>query len=414
MDLLAVEGVSGEEGRVAELVREKLIAAGCSARWIGHDRAHKKIGSGWQVGNLIVKIPGTVRAPRRLFSGHLDTVPLCRGAVPVRRKGRIESKGETALGGDNRTAVGAIVTMVEVLLASDAPRPPITLLLTVGEEVGLRGAREVDPKRLGNPAIGFNVDGGDPAKLITGAIGADRWEAHVYGRSSHAGVHPEEGVSSIVIASRAIADVTARGFFGKVSKGKRAGASNVGVVRGGETTNQVTDYVYLKGECRSHSAPFLRQITAAYERALQRAARSVKSVDGITGRVEFEAKRDYDAFRMSSRSEPVQRAMRALGSSRSRRSPTAAWTRTTSTRRGFRPSHSERGSTIRTRSTSMSTSRSTSVVAGYCSSWPRWSDGAAGEWPVDSQVGSALVRSAAGPEIALDALVELASEGQRF
>jgi len=311
MDLLAVEGLSGEERAVAEMVREKLIAAGCRARWIGHDRAHRKIAPGWQVGNLIVKIPGTTRVPRRLFSGHLDTVPLCRGAVPVLSGDRIESKGATALGGDNRTAVAAIVTMVESLMESEAPRPPMTLLFTVGEEVGLRGSREVEAKRLGDPAIGFNVDGGDPAKVIIGAIGAERWEAHIHGRSSHAGVHPEDGVSSILIASRAIADVADRGFFGRVVQGKRVGASNAGIVRGGETTNQVSDYVYMKGECRSHSVPFLKAITATYAKAFERAAKSVRSASNVTGRVDFEVRRDYDAFRMSTKAEPVVRTMRA-------------------------------------------------------------------------------------------------------
>ena len=39
MDLLAVEGLSGHERAVAELVRKKLIAAGCKASWIKYDQA---------------------------------------------------------------------------------------------------------------------------------------------------------------------------------------------------------------------------------------------------------------------------------------------------------------------------------------------------------------------------------------
>ena len=126
LDLLKVEGLSGREATVAAAIREKFIAAGCRPSWIRHDRVNRQIPDGdwggWEIGNLIVKIPGTIRAPRRLFMGHMDTVPLCRGAVPIKKGNRIVSKGDTALGGDNRTACAALVTMVETLLKSEAPR----------------------------------------------------------------------------------------------------------------------------------------------------------------------------------------------------------------------------------------------------------------------------------------------------
>ena len=47
----------------------------------------------YEVGNLIIQLPGTVKGDRRLLMGHMDTVPLCRGAVPVRKGARIVSKG---------------------------------------------------------------------------------------------------------------------------------------------------------------------------------------------------------------------------------------------------------------------------------------------------------------------------------
>ena len=104
LDLLRIEGLSGREGRVAEAVIEKLIHAGCKPRWMKHDDAHSRIarqGLDFEIGNLIVKLPGTTRAPRRLFAGHLDTVPLCRGGVPVRKATRIVARGKTALGADS-------------------------------------------------------------------------------------------------------------------------------------------------------------------------------------------------------------------------------------------------------------------------------------------------------------------------
>lgn len=316
MDLLRVEGFSGREGKVAALVRRKLLAAGCRPSWIRHDRAHKKIRGDYEIGNMIVRIPGTIQAPQRLFMGHLDTVPLCRGAVPVRKGNRIVSKKATALGADNRTAVACIVTLVEALLNHNLPRPPLTVLLTVGEEVGLSGVRHVNMRDLGQPKIGFNIDSGDPRVLVVGAIGADRWEVDVVGCSSHAGVHPEDGVSAILIASRAIDEVARKGYFGKVRKGRKEGTSNVGIVRGGEATNQVTDRVYVQGESRSHQGAFRREITITYRRAFEKAAKSVKNKDGKAGRVRFTARADYEAYQLAEEAPVVRLALEQIRSFR--------------------------------------------------------------------------------------------------
>lgn len=311
LDLLKVEGLSGRETDVATLVKKKLKAAGCKPSWMLHDRAHEKIGDGFQIGNLIVKIPGNLPGPRLLFASHLDTVPLCRGVKPARRGKRVVPAGATALGGDNRTAVGCLITLAESLLAKKLPHPPLTLLFTVGEEVGLRGARQVSATSLGRPKMGFNIDSGAPAHLVIGATGADRWEAEVIGVSSHAGVHPEDGVSAALIASQAVAEVSRRGYFGKVLKRRRSGTSNVGVLEGGEVTNQVLDLLKLRGECRSHDADFLDEITAAYRDAFDRAAKSVTNAAGKCGRVKFRASKDYHAFAMDESAEPVRRALDA-------------------------------------------------------------------------------------------------------
>ena len=309
MDLLKVEGLSGREGNVAKLVRKKLLDAGCKPGWIRDDKANRKIPGDYEVGNLIVRIPGSRRGARRLFMGHMDTVPLCRGAVPVRRGNRITSKTQTALGGDNRVAVAALVTLAQTLLHGDAVYLPLTLLFTVGEEVGLWGARFASAENLGQPTMGFNIDGGKPKYLVTGAIGADRWEAHVHGRSSHAGVHPEAGISAAVIAAKAIAEVARRGYHGKIRKRRKEGTSNVGVVQGGEATNQVNDYVFVCGESRSHDPEFLNEITEVYRSAFQKAADSVVNDRGRKGSVDFRAESDYRAFRMEVDSPPVVHAL---------------------------------------------------------------------------------------------------------
>ena len=323
MKLLALPGASGEEAQVAAYIRSAFEAAGVKPSAITHDGAHRALNKesrgqrSFEIGNMVTRIPGRGslrRTPRLLFMGHMDTVPLCRGAVPKLdvRAGRIDSAGNTALGGDNRTSIGALISLVEALQESGVDHPPITILCTIAEEIGLLGAKHATARKLGNPTMGFNVDSGQPAGITIGAIGADRFTVDVYGRSSHAGVHPEDGISAIVIASRAIADITERGYFGKIDfGGSKVGTSNFGRIEGGEATNQVTDHVHLTGESRSHSKSFLRKITREIEQAFLRAAKSVKNSSGESGRIVFAAHHDYDAFRMPKGSPPVKAAMAA-------------------------------------------------------------------------------------------------------
>ena len=97
LELLTIEGPTGRERLVADYLTKKLIAAGCKKSWIQHDDAHKRLGMGFEIGNLIVQLPGTVKAPRIMFSAHMDTVPLCRGAEPLIKGNRIVAKGKTGL-----------------------------------------------------------------------------------------------------------------------------------------------------------------------------------------------------------------------------------------------------------------------------------------------------------------------------
>jgi tripeptide aminopeptidase len=315
--LLAVEGVTGREKAVGQAVVRELVEAGVPRARIRFDRANEQIPLPTETGNLIVTLPGTRPGPRRLFLTHLDTVPLCAGARPVRQGGRVRPAGPTALGGDNRTGVACLVTLAATLLGRGLPHPPLTLLFTVREESGLWGARFVDPADLGDPVEGYNVDGGSPAEITVGAVGAERWEVEITGRAAHAGVHPERGVSATAVAALALADVVRGGWFGKVVRDGREGTSNVGSVAGrdggsaGEATNVVTDYVHIRGESRSHDPRFVRAITGAYRDAFRAAAGQVRDDRGHGARVRFTARRDYYPFRLKPTAAVVRRALAA-------------------------------------------------------------------------------------------------------
>lgn len=312
MDLLTVEGLTGQESKVVAAITKKLVAAGCKKAWIKTDDAHKRLGEGFEIGNLIVKLPGTVKAPRIMFSAHMDTVPLCKGAEPVIKGNRIVAKGKTGLGGDDRSGCAAMVTLCETLLKNKLPHPPITFLFPIAEENGLHGSRMVRFLDLGKPVMGFNLDGQCPNEIVIGAMSAVRWEAVITGISTHAGLEPHKGISAGLIASKAMAQVAEKGYFGKVIKGNRTGTSNLGSMSGGQASNQVMDQAVLTGECRSHNPAFLNQIIKTYKTSFEQAAKSTTNDKGICGKVKFTVINDYNAFRLKKSEACVKIASKAV------------------------------------------------------------------------------------------------------
>lgn len=317
MRLLSIPGGSGREGAVAELIRKELRSAGAPASAVRTDRAHKRIPQGGEIGNLILRLPGTKSGPRRLLMAHLDTVPLCQGARPVVR-GRfvVPASKSTALGGDDRAGAAAILVAAVEVLKGRLPHPPITFVWTVQEELGLLGSRHLQTTLLGRPRWAFNFDGSSPEEVTIGATGGYRMQVRVSGIASHAGVSPERGVSAIAIASLAIARLHTEGWHGAILKDGRCGTSNVGIIRGGEATNVVTPEVHLWAEARSHDPAFRAEIVAAIGKAFRAAAQSVRNVDGQSGKAEVRGRLDYEAFKLPEDHPCVlaaEAAVRAVG-----------------------------------------------------------------------------------------------------
>jgi tripeptide aminopeptidase len=317
MRLLAIPGRSGEEAKVAGFIEDRLRAAGAPRSAIRRDAAHLRTPQRGDTGNLVLRLPGTLRAPRRMLSAHMDTVPLCVGARPVRRGGQVRSADpSTALGGDDRAGVAVVLNTAIEILTRGLPHPPLTFCWFIQEEVGLHGSRRVNKGMLGKPRFAFNWDGGSPYKLTVGATGCYRIAIEVEGLAAHAGGAPETGVSAIAIAALAIADLERGGWHGLIRKGKKTGTSNVGTIRGGDATNVITDRVAIRAEARSHDPVFRKRIVREIERAFSRAARQVKSSSGARGRVTLESRLDYESFRLA-KNEPcvllAERAIRCFG-----------------------------------------------------------------------------------------------------
>jgi tripeptide aminopeptidase len=314
--LLAIPGRPGEERGVAEHLRRVLTDLGVPAGNIATDGAQEQSEYGGNTGNLIVRLDGHGVGQRRLFSAHMDTVPL---AVGSRARfdggsGRIVNEAAgTALGGDNRTGCAVLLQVARTLCERGGEHPPTTLVFFIQEEVGLVGSRGLDVRTLGPelPAMGFNFDGGHPEELVIAVIGTERFTIDVEGIAAHAGARPADGVSAAIIAADALAELVRGGWHGAIEKPPGRGSANVGILTGGTGSNVVMPALHILAEARSHDGDFRRTIIAAWKEAFVRAAAAHHNRSGQVGSVRFGPGPTYEAFALSHEEPAVAAGIRA-------------------------------------------------------------------------------------------------------
>ena len=246
--LVQMDSPSREEGAVADWIKRTL------KKEVGadviEDQSRNQTGS--ESGNIIVRIPGTEKVTPLFFNAHLDTVEPGRGIKVIFKDGIFQSDGTTVLGGDDKAAVAILIEVARLLKEYRVSHGPIEFLFTVCEEIGLLGAKSLDPALLEAKA-GYALDSSDPEILINQAPCAVRFKIRVVGRAAHAGLNPELGINAIQVAARALAEVP----LGRIDELTTA---NVGLIRGGKATNIVPEEVELEGEVRSHNPRKLREV----------------------------------------------------------------------------------------------------------------------------------------------------------
>ncbi|MGH4052435.1 MAG: aminoacyl-histidine dipeptidase [Clostridium sp.] len=132
--------------------------------------------------NVIIKKPGTVgyeNSPNIIIQGHMDMV--CEKNIESKHdflKDPIEFIVEGDFLRANRTTLGAddgiaVAMSLAVLASNDISHPPIELLVTTGEEVGMIGAQALDPNNLEGRIL-INIDSEEEGKLLVSCAGGVR------------------------------------------------------------------------------------------------------------------------------------------------------------------------------------------------------------------------------------------------
>lgn len=252
-----------------------------------------------EIGNIYADIKGNdEKAPRLLLNAHMDTVGPAEKIKPKIRFGVIESDGKSILGADNKAGLAAIIEVLCALKEDKMRHGDIQVIFTVQEEIGLLGSREIKKSRL-NADLGYVLDGGDVDTLYYKAPTQYNLTGEVIGKAAHAGVHPENGINAIKVASEAIAAM-------KLGRIDRETTANIGIIKGGQATNIVPERVEIKGEVRSHNIKKLKAQLKHMQKCFSKACYKRKAhfkinVDNI-----------YDSFSLGKDERVLKLAQRSL------------------------------------------------------------------------------------------------------
>jgi len=197
-----------------------------------------------KAGNLIMRVPGAAGKEPILLCCHGDTVKPGIGIEAVMAEdGNITSKGDTILAADDKAGIVEIIWAIRTAKEKGIELPPLEVVITFGEEVGLLGSTALDYSLL-KARKGIVIDGGDLNEIVIGGPTHLVYEAQVLGKAAHAAHIPSEGINALKAAANAVATFT-------VGQVDHETVCNIGRFVCDVATNVIPEKVAIKGEVRS-------------------------------------------------------------------------------------------------------------------------------------------------------------------
>ncbi len=231
LELVAINSPSGKEQKI----RQKILS------YFDVRGVRTKVDA---KGNIAAYINEDAEGPATLFSAHIDTVPNAVDVHVIREEGVIRTDGTSALGADDKSAVAAMLIAIKELQKLNRP---FVYLLTVSEEVGLEGVKELDTSILPPIADAYIFDAQQElGKVISFSPAHHNATITFTGKAAHAGFAPETGINAISLAARAIDQM-------KLLRIDERTTANIGTIAGGRATNVVAPECTVTLEVRSES-----------------------------------------------------------------------------------------------------------------------------------------------------------------
>jgi tripeptide aminopeptidase len=296
--LCETDSPSRREGNMAARLTDMLCTLGADQPF--EDETAAQTGS--QCGNLFFRFNGTLDRAPLFFNCHMDTVEPGTGVKVVRNNDIFTSLGNTVLGSDDKSGIAALIEALQVIRENDIPHIPMEYVFTTCEEIGLLGAKALNPEHI-RAQKGYALDSSGFGRVITGAPASNRLKITVKGVAAHAGLHPEWGINAITLAGQALS----RAPFGRIDEESTV---NFGTIQGGAASNIVPEQVTIEGEVRSHSTEKLKQLTRNVEKAFLKTIRDWRDPLGEARgvpKLDFRAELDFPLMQLAMEDEVIQR-----------------------------------------------------------------------------------------------------------
>lgn len=294
LELVKIDSETKFEAEIAAVLKQKFTDLGLH---VFEDDTTAQTGHG--AGNLICTLAGTKDGVDTIyFTSHMDTVVPANGVKPSIKDGYVVTDGTTILGADDKAGLAVMLETIRVLKEQSIPHGTIQFIITVGEESGLVGAKALD-RSLVKAKYGYALDSdGKVGNIVVAAPTQAKVSAVIHGKTAHAGVAPEKGISAITMAAKAIARMP----LGRIDKETTA---NIGRFQGGTQTNIVCDHVEILAEARSLLPEKMEAQVSKMKEAFESAA------EEMGGRAEVDIQVMYPGFKFGEGDLVVELAKKA-------------------------------------------------------------------------------------------------------
>lgn len=278
---------SGKEKKLADYLMGALEDLGLE---VEIDKAGEMVSG--DAGNIIATLKGSKQFTPIIFCAHMDTVEPCDQIRPLVTEDRLCTNGSTILSADDKAGIAAIIEALRVIVENGLPHGDIQVLLTICEETGMHGSKNLDTGKLkGEYCFILDCDG-PPGTIVIQGPAKDILKALILGKRAHAGLCPQEGISAIQVGSEAISEMHLLRIDDETT-------ANIGLFHGACPTNVVCDRVEIIAEARSLNDLRLDRQTNHMEECFRKAA--AKYGAGL----EITRERSYAAFQLNENDQVV-------------------------------------------------------------------------------------------------------------
>ncbi|OTG69617.1 glutamate carboxypeptidase [Acinetobacter sp. ANC 4470] len=272
-----IEGVN----QIAKVVAERLKSSGAEVLVIQPSNIFKLDDTPEHTGPMVKGVLKGKGKSKIMLIAHLDTV--YQKGMLKNQPFHIDGNKVYGLGIlDDKQGVAAIIHILDTLKTLKyQDYGTITVLVNSDEEISSPGSRKLITETAQDQDIILSFEGGGKdgsLRLATSGIGAAYLD--IKGKSSHAGVKPEEGVNALTELSHQIAQMQ------DLSNAKTGLKLNWTVATAGKTRNVIPDAASAQADVRALRVEDFDQI----EKTLQEKVKNKKLADSQVD-VKFEVRR---------------------------------------------------------------------------------------------------------------------------